>query len=132
MNTETPRRPMDLRTNPDANQALIDETDANIDLALRGDRDAAGWVAVRFSAALVEEAMTILGPDLTNEAVDVVQELCQALLEGSLYFRKRRAAGVPFLLRMVRRMARAVKKNRKATARPGACSVGHRIAVDST
>jgi hypothetical protein len=105
---------VDIRMHPDVDRGFLDETDTQIDLALRGDRDAAAYVAITFSSALLQEARDVLGRRLAHEAEDVVQQFCAELLEGNLYFSNRPGAGIAFLQKTVRGMAREVKRRKRA------------------
>ena len=114
---------VDIRRHPDIDRGFLDETDANIDLALRGDRDAGAWVAITFSSALLAEARDVLGPDMDHEAEDIVQQLCEDLLRGNLYFDRRPGSGVSFLRKTVRGMAREVKASCAPASATPSCGV---------
>ncbi len=90
----------------DTDEQRIDELDELVGNAARGDRFAIGCIAIALSPRLLAEARDELGELFASDGGDVLQEFFLALCEGRLTFPAIRGAGVPWLSRQVREMAR--------------------------
>jgi hypothetical protein len=92
---------------------LLDQGDQLVVAATRGDRRAVGAIAIAFGPTLNDEAREALGPKWEQESADVLQEFFLALCEGELEMPPIRGAGVPWMLREVRGIARRYVEERE-------------------
>jgi hypothetical protein len=89
---------------------LVDELDVLLGRACDGDRRALLAIAVAFGPRLVAEAREEL-PEHEERAADAVVEFVNAIGSGSLLYTRGKRAAVPWMVRMVRRLARRRRTN---------------------
>jgi DNA-directed RNA polymerase specialized sigma24 family protein len=88
-----------------AGEPLSDALDACLRDAVRGDRRAAGRIAMALGGLLHDEARAALGPRYEQAACDVVQDFYLGLLERRFTFPRIRGCGAVWTKRIVRALA---------------------------
>jgi DNA-directed RNA polymerase specialized sigma24 family protein len=109
MNTKTACPKLIVLPQPAESFSRFDEL---VRRATRGDRDAIGAIASALTRELRGEANAVLHNE--HDAADVVQDFFLALLEGEAErFAPAPGRGKPFLLGIVRAMARKRRRERR-------------------
>jgi hypothetical protein len=81
---------------------LLEQLDALVSSATRGDQRAIGALAIVFGPLLAREARKVLAPLFELDAADVVDRFLWDLLREQLTFPPICGAAVPWMKRMVR------------------------------
>ena len=87
---------------------IVEQFDALVLAATRGDRRAIGALAIALGTTLHDEARAALGPDGAQAAGDVVQDLMLGLVERRFAPPRVRGGALPWLKRTVRAIAAEV------------------------
>jgi hypothetical protein len=94
---------------PGIEEIILERFDELVAAAAAGDGRAVGAIAIALGPNLVAEARDALGRDYEQDAADVVQDVFVKLLEGTQVFPRIHGAGVAWLMRLVRMVAKAYR-----------------------
>ncbi len=91
---------------------LLDDLDALVGRAAQGDRRAIGALATAFGPRLLQEARAVMG-DFGQDAEDVLQDFLLSLVEGRSQFTPSHGRAIPWMMGVVRAMARKYRADRE-------------------